>query len=80
MCDEWWPICEVSHHDNASVKPHYQSDSLVLSRELGNELLVGTINPFPLILNHPSPPILNPPNIVPICNKGEVLLYGGGGV
>ena len=37
-------------------------------------------NPFPLILNPPNPPILNPPNIVPICNKGEVLLLGVGGV
>ena len=39
-----------------------------------------TVNPFPLILNPPNPPILNPPNIAPICNKGEVLLLGGGGV
>ena len=34
-------------------------------------------NPFPLILSPPNPPILNPPNIVPICNKGEVSLLGG---
>ena len=37
-------------------------------------------NHFPLILTPPNPPILNPPNIVPICKKGEVLLLGGGGV
>ena len=36
-------------------------------------------NPFPLILNRPKTPILNPLNIVPICNKGEVLLLAGGG-
>ena len=22
VCDEWWPLCEISHHD-AGVKPHY---------------------------------------------------------
>ena len=36
--------------------------------------------PFPLIPNPPNSPILNPPNIVPLCNEGEVLLLGGGGV
>ena len=36
--------------------------------------LTNPVNPFPLILNPPNPPISNPPNIVPICNKGEVLL------
>ena len=34
----------------------------------------------PLILKPPNPSILNPPNIVPICNKGEVLLLGCGGL
>ena len=42
-------------------------------------LLRGFDNHFPLILNPPNPPTLNPPNIVPICNEGEVLLLGGGG-
>ena len=37
-------------------------------------------NPFPLVLNPPNPPIFDPPNIVPICNKGEVLLLGVGGL
>ena len=36
-------------------------------------------NPFPLILNPPQPPNIKSRNIVPINNKREVLLLGGGG-
>ena len=41
---------------------------------------MGASNPFPVIPNPPNPLIFNPPNIVPVCNKGEVLLGGGGGL
>ena len=34
-------------------------------------------NPLSLILNPPNPLIVKPPNIVPICSRGEVLLLGG---
>ena len=43
-------------------------------------ILSSILNPFPLILNPPNSPILNRPNIVQLCSKGEVFLLGGGGV
>ena len=33
---------------------------------------------LPLILNSPEPSILNPPNRVPICNKGLIIIGWGG--
>ena len=35
-----------------------------------------TMETCPNTVNNPFPLILNPPNVVPICNEGEVLLLG----
>ena len=44
VCDEWWPLCEISHHNEAVVKLHYESDTPAPSPVSGCFLYCDKIN------------------------------------
>lgn len=44
VCDEWWPLCQVSHHSEAVVKLHYESDTPAPSAVSGCFLYCDKIN------------------------------------
>ncbi|CAE7627290.1 unnamed protein product [Symbiodinium sp. CCMP2592] len=44
VCDEWWPLCEISHHSEAVVKLHYESDTPAPSPVSGCFLYCDKIN------------------------------------
>ena len=64
-------------HGNKRESGYHNAGCAEGVAEVGKDV---STTPFPPILNPPNPPIPNPPNIVPICNKGEVLFFGGWGV